>query len=468
MARQVAAQPVRVVPRDRPGVLLILARILWAVLCWSVRHPLTTLILAGLGLLAYVHDWPGPAIAAGAGVVVLVGWRVAHRSSFRRVARPVLLGAWRRVWIYQFRWASTVALCGLTKTYHATEQVPGIVKLRSDGWRDRVLVSMVPGQKLLDWQKTGEALAEAFGAQECTVRRHRRGRVWVDFVSKDLLVDPIRALPVPESDEVNLKRLVIGKLADGSEWVLRLLGTHVLLVGATGSGKGSVLYSLIRAVAAWLRDGLVHLWVIDPKGGMELSIARPLFTRYEDSDPKAMADMLDQAVTLMRDRQARLKGVTRQHEPSLEEPLVLVVIDEMAALTAYLQDRETKRRISEALGLLLSQGRAVGVNVIAALQDPRKEVLPFRDLFPTRIALRLTEAPQVDMSVGDGARDRGALCDQIPEVGAEGTGYVLLDGRSSPQRVRAAYVTDDDIRAMAVTYQPGRPGPVLNPVVVDH
>ena len=72
-------------------------------------------------------------------------------------------------------------------------------------------------------------------------------------------------------------------------------------------------------------------------------------------------------------------------------------------------------------------------------------MLPFRDLFPTRIALRLNEAGQVDLVLGDGARNRGALCDQIPDW-AEGVGYVVLDHHPEPTRVRFCYVNDDDIR----------------------
>ena len=53
----------------------------------------------------------------------------------------------------------------------------------------------------------------------------------------------------------------------------------------------------------------------------------------------------------------------------------MLIVDELAALTAWTIDREAKRRIAAALGLLLSQGRAVGVVVIGAVQDPRKEVL---------------------------------------------------------------------------------------------
>jgi S-DNA-T family DNA segregation ATPase FtsK/SpoIIIE len=85
---------------------------------------------------------------------------------------------------------------------------------------------------------------------------------------------------------------------------------------------------------------------------------------------------------------------------------------------------------------------------VAALQDPRKDVLPFRDLFPTRIALGLTEESQVDMVLGDGARNRGALADQMPRW-AKGVGYVILDGTPDPMRVRFSYLSDDHIRAMA-------------------
>jgi S-DNA-T family DNA segregation ATPase FtsK/SpoIIIE len=79
-----------------------------------------------------------------------------------------------------------------------------------------------------------------------------------------------------------------------------------------------------------------------------------------------------------------------------------------------------------------------------------------------RTALRLDESDQVDMVLGDGARDRGALADQIsplPEVGA-GVGYVRLEASPDPVRVRAAYITDEDIWAMAAAVG-GLPGGAL-------
>jgi DNA segregation ATPase FtsK/SpoIIIE, S-DNA-T family len=78
-------------------------------------------------------------------------------------------------------------------------------------------------------------------------------------------------------------------------------------------------------------------------------------------------------------------------------------------------------------------------------------VIAFRNLFPTKVALRLDEPAQVNMVLGDGARDQGARCDQIPES-LPGVGYVRVDGVREPMRVRAGWVTDADIAAMAAGY----------------
>ena len=120
----------------------------------------------------------------------------------------------------------------------------------------------------------------------------------------------------------------------------------------------------------------------------------------------------------------------------------------MAFLTAYLPDKGLQLRVKAALSLLLSQGRAPGFGVVAALQDPRKEILTFRNLFPTRIALRLAEDAEVDMVLGDGALDAGARCHEIPQS-LPGVGYVRLDGVPEPTRVRFAWVTDPDITDLA-------------------
>jgi len=129
------------------------------------------------------------------------------------------------------------------------------------------------------------------------------------------------------------------------------------------------------------------------------------------------------------------------------------VIDELASLTAHVTDRDVKRRIAAALALLLSQGRAVGVTVIGSVQPLSKDVVDLRDLFPTRIGLRLNHAAQVALVFGPGARELGARCDQIPE-NLPGVGYVRLEGVREPVRVRFTHLTDTDLTELTDRYAP--------------
>ncbi len=196
-----------------------------------------------------------------------------------------------------------------------------------------------------------------------------------------------------------------------------------------------------------MRAGLAEVWALDPKL-MELSYGRELFQGRYAADPADCADLLDEAVSVMQKRAARFAGLQRSHVPTIEDPFVLVLVDEVAFLTAYQPDRQLRQRTSAALATLATQGRSVGVGVMAALQDPRKEVMNIRNLFPDKIALRLDESEQVDMVLGDGARDRGALADHISPIPELGVAYMRLETSPDPIRVRAAYVSDTDIRAM--------------------
>jgi S-DNA-T family DNA segregation ATPase FtsK/SpoIIIE len=60
------------------------------------------------------------------------------------------------------------------------------------------------------------------------------------------------------------------------------------------------------------------------------------------------------------------------------------------------------------------------------------------------VALRTAEAPQADLILGQGSRERGARTDAISEL-TPGVGYVVLDDMPEPERVRFAHVTDSRI-----------------------
>lgn len=434
---------------------------LWAALLWWLLKTIGRLAIAYLRLwpitlpaslllgLYGLAGWAGPLALLVSTAVVAAAWWFGHRTSFQRVVWWPLLSRYRR-WHYSRSWYSAMATAGLAVRFDHHTVLPVLRKIRCAGGVDALTVRMVTGQIPDDYTRVSDRLAHTFGAWHVKAEPGPRPDLVVLTVTRgDPLAEVVAPLPVPATPD--LTALPIGRCESGDVFYLRLAGSHVLVVGATGAGKGSVIWSIVRSVAGGVGSGLVRVWAFDPKGGMELAPGRVLFERFLCDDYQAMADALDEAVGMMRQRTQRLRGHTRQHTPTPSNPLYLLIIDELAALTAYLADRKLRDRIKDSLGVLLTQGRAVGVHVVAAIQDPRKETLPFRDLFPTRIGLRLTESGQVDMVLGDGMRDRGALCDRIPQT-LPGVGYVVLDGDPTPMRIRASYLTDSDIRWLAETY----------------
>jgi S-DNA-T family DNA segregation ATPase FtsK/SpoIIIE len=434
---------------------------------WLAHRPGLVVLVA---LVVFVRIQLGSLLSTSLIALVtmaLVLWWRLHPASYHRSVGRVLLGLWRSFWAYGVRWRTAMMLSGLGGRFNGDEYVPRIVRVRAGRYADRVTVRMVVGQQPEDWSRRLAALAHAFGARSCQVCELARRPGYLQLVvgRRDPLAQVVSALPVPAA--VDLRAVPIGRREDGRPWLVPLRGSHTLVAGATGAGKGSVLWSMIRALGPGIRDGLVKAWVLDPKGGMELAPGAALFDRFAYDTPAAMAAVLEDAVAVMQARAARLRGHTRLHQPSTDEPLIVVLVDELASLTAYAEPAD-RRRIGSALSLLLSQGRAVGVVVVAALQDPRKDVLPFRDLFPTRIALALVEAEQTDLVLGRCARIRGADCSRIP-LTTPGVGFVWCDGEPEPARVRAGWVSDTDIATMVQCYTPGTPAPANegDPVVID-
>jgi DNA segregation ATPase FtsK/SpoIIIE, S-DNA-T family len=430
-------------------ILVQLARLLIVLVRFLVRHPVLDLVAAVLLWTWSLAGWPGPVTVTVTVAVVLAAWRWRWPGSFCRFIGQPVRGK-RRRWHYQRHWLAVMTIGGLAPVYRGRVLLPVLGKVSSTRYTDRVQVGVVSGQAVATFAARAENLAHGFGAMLCRVRTARPGFLILEFVRRDALAAIIPA--IPSTGQVDLKALPVGRREDGSAWLVRLHGTHLLIAGATGAGKGSVIWSLIRAMLGLMQAGLVKVLAADPKV-MELAYGRPIFDSCGQyaADPTAIVAMLEAAVTDMQARAAQLAGKQRDHTPTAEFPFVVVLVDEVAFLTAYQPDKGLRERVKAALATLTTQGRAVGYCVVAALQDPRKEVMSIRNLFPDRIAMRLDEPEQADMVLGDGARDRGATADLIstdPATGA-GVAFIRLEADPDPVRVRAAWVADGDIRAMA-------------------
>jgi DNA segregation ATPase FtsK/SpoIIIE, S-DNA-T family len=437
------------------------ALVRWLVKAWRVSVP------AGLLLVLRARYGTAGPVVLGLVVLVVGGvWWSRWPGSFARLVTRRAYGTWRRWWVYRRRWASVMDGAALSRTTPTAVYVPQITAVSSTRVVDTIHLRLLHGQTPADVGFAAEGLRHAFEAHRCVVNETRPGRVSLRFYARDPLTRVVPALPVAvDPTAVDLDALPVGLAETGQTYRLRLAGTHVLIVGSTGAGKGSAQWSILRALTPAIHAGWVVVTGVDPKGGMELYPGRPLFRYYADDTPAAQIEALEAAVERMTARRDRLRAAgRRRHVPSVEDPFEVVLVDELAFLTAYLPDKGLRIRFGNALSLLLTQGRAVGFAVVASLQDPRKEVLSVRNLFPTRIGLRLAEESETSMVLGEEALDAGGACHLIPQT-LPGVGYVHLDGVAEPVRVRFGWVNDDDITAMSTTPtptpapEPGSDGP---------
>jgi DNA segregation ATPase FtsK/SpoIIIE, S-DNA-T family len=457
------------------------------------RHPgTTTALTATCGAYRLWTTHPATAPATGALLAAATIWSTTHPATFDAYVGNHLRTHWRRNG-YRRRWTRACTQAGFLQSTPQGPIPPQLVRVQSNGPHKDVLRARLDGRETVeDWAKQAHLIARALKVHTVRVRPHKHDQVELtayrtdpladpidpadlDIITRntviDLLPDSIRSdftdppeTPTTEDPVAHLQAIPVGIREDGQPFHLPILYTHILIAGETGAGKGSALWSLICGAAPHIATGHVRIFAIDPKGGMELAAGAPLYDEfrwgrdYGTDHPwqTDIAELLEDAVDGLRARADQLRGTTRKHQPTPEQPLIVILIDELGALTAYINDADLRSRIHTALSLLLSQGRAVGITVIAATQDARKDNLAMRDLFPTRVALRTAEATQADMILGRGAYDRGAHTHRINPA-TPGVAYVSVEDSPDPMRVRFTWWDDQAIADTATRYTPTTP-----------
>lgn len=435
----------------------------WRAVKWAVRHPVEAGVPAGLVGSALTVGPTPTAMAVGGTAAGMLAWYRAHPDTFDSLAAPYLRSL-RRRWFSRYsgsRWDDVTVSCELAPSHRKTgaRQVPRVVKVRSASPTvDTVYVRMVPGQTAAQWQDKADALAVALNVERVGVERIKPQVLALIVQRRESFTELIEAPEMAwDSDGVDLSSLYLGETEFGDDWCEPLLGQHWLVAGATGSGKGSLAWGPLRSLAPMIRDGLVRLHVLDPKR-MEFPKAEGIAHAYA-SDPDDCLDVVKAYVAdLRRTEELLAEQGKRKFSPSLETPLNLLVMDELGALTGF-SDYTIAKAMRQQLSIVGTQGRATGHSMLGYVQEPVKENVSIRDLFTVRVCLRVTTAGHVDMTLGDGARLRGALADEIPNTPATaGIGYVLRQRSRMPLRVRAAYVNDAEIDELTEFVTSGRAG----------
>lgn len=314
----------------------------------------------------------------------------------------------------------------------ATTAVPEIVSLRSMN-RGLVLEFRVPdGTTVEDFQRTSGRLAAMLGRP---VEVSERGVGLVHAVIKtgrDLLAEPV-------------KSGLDGALAlteDGEPYTPEK--SHVLVAGATGSGKASIAWGVLFA---WMRTEPTVVYGADPKCS-EFAFVERMFEAV-GTDPESIAAVLATVHAQIGARQ----GLGRNFRATVEHPRIVLMIDEWPSLFLGM-DAKTKKAAEGDLTGILQKGRSRGVVVIGQTQQVTKEVLGNRDALGVRLAGRLETPQDGALLFGNGAADRGIRPDTIPPANdsngyaSAGTFYAV-DETGQALRARCPYISDDQLDEVA-------------------
>ncbi|MCR5672357.1 MAG: DNA translocase FtsK [Lachnospiraceae bacterium] len=223
---------------------------------------------------------------------------------------------------------------------------------------------------------------------------------------------------------------------------------HLLIAGATGSGKSVCINTIIMSILYKASPDEVKLIMIDPKM-VELSVYNgiPHLLIPVVTDPKKASSALNWAVNEMTERYSKfaqaevrdMKGYNAKvaADPSLYEdgkmPQIVIVVDELADLMMV-----AAKEVEESICRLAQLARAAGIYLILATQRPSVDVITglIKANMPSRIAF----------SVSSNVDSRTIL----DMAGAErllgnGDMFFYPRGYNKPARVQGAFVGDDEV-----------------------
>ncbi len=277
-------------------------------------------------------------------------------------------------------------------------------------------------------------------------------------------------IPNAEMTMVRMSELLNGKqFKDSSKKLVFTLGKdllgepvycelnkmpHLLVAGATGSGKSVCMNTIITSFLYRSNPSDLKLVLVDPK--------KVEFTPYHDiphllwpviTDSTMASMMLKKAVVIMEERYdafaevgvrdiATFNEFVNKHNANLKEgespmqtlPYIVIIIDELADLMVV-----AKKEVESSIQRLTQLSRACGMHLIVATQRPSTDVIT--GLIKSNIPSRISFA--VSSSI-----DSRTILDQTGAEKLLGHGDMLYfpQGESGPIRVQGCYVTDEEIR----------------------
>jgi DNA segregation ATPase FtsK/SpoIIIE-like protein len=310
----------------------------------------------------------------------------------------------------------------------------------------RFEVRMLPGSRADKVrQRTSDVQLRLELAREPMVV-HEAGRLYVDVERRDpqtVLFSAVRAQlseldALRGSAEVPLGvdpagRLQFADLASSGR-------SHVLVAGTTGSGKSEWLRTALGGLIASNTPETLRIVTLDPKlaAFADLEHSKFLWKKgawWIPGMDQSPSDLFQDLVEEMerRYRMTRETGADnlREHVEKTGKPLarIVCVCDEYYALVS--QQKEEKQAIEQAIGLLGAKGRAAGVHLVLATQQPSRQTIngSIQANLPCRVALYLQSPIESNMIINQPGAER-----------LTGMGDLLYRDFGNPVRLQGAYL----------------------------
>lgn len=261
---------------------------------------------------------------------------------------------------------------------------------------------------------------------------------------KEMLEDEIFSKPGVEIP------IVLGKDITGESQIVDLVQTpHLLIAGATGSGKSVCVNSIICSILYKRKPEEVRLILIDPKI-VELKLYNdiPHLLTPVITEPKRAYQALQYCIYEMERRYALLDSLgvrdIRAYNKKLKKgkyaaeplPYIVVIVDEFADLIAT-----SGKELESTLARLAAMARAVGIHLVLATQRPSIDVITglIKANVPSRIAFMV--ANKIDSRI---------ILDAVGADKLLGKGDMLFASAWDPSlmRIQGAYVSDEEVERL--------------------
>ncbi|MFH1568286.1 MAG: DNA translocase FtsK, partial [Gemmatimonadota bacterium] len=323
----------------------------------------------------------------------------------------------------------------------------------------RYEVEPAPGVKVNRIVTLSDDLARVMSAQGIRIQAPVPGKsvVGVEIANQDRETVYLREI-IESSTFKKMKAplaMALGKTISGEPYVTDLARMpHLLVAGATGSGKSVCINCLISSILYKVPPDKVRLLMVDPKV-VELTVYNgiPHLLVPVVTEPKKASEALKWAVAEMESRYqllARLavrnlddynrKVEKLQAQPAAEDtgeelrtlPYIVILIDEFADLMLT-----APADVETSLMSLAQKSRAVGIHIILATQRPSVNVITgvIKANFPSRIAFQVASKTDsrtiLDMNGAERLLGRGDM-------------LFLPGGQGEPIRVHGAYISGDE------------------------